>query len=333
MPGSSWLSRLPSPSVRLQRGFAIAALVANSVVSVTGSVVRVTGSGLGCPTWPECVPGSWVPVAHPELSAFHQWVEFGNRLLFGVVGIAGALCFIAALLARPRRRRVLLLSLTMPLGVVVQAVVGGITVLAGLVWWTVALHFLPSMVLIWLAALLVKAVGEGDEPPRPLVPRPLLALRWVFVVVLYAMLVAGTLVTAAGPHGGDADTPRLELPVSSLAQLHADLLFVYLGMLVALGFTLRAVAAHTALRRSYWVLVAVVLAQGALGMVQYLAGVPEVMVVLHVLGATLVVMATTAVWVACRDRGPVPAPTPPAGPAAAQQDVAAERVDSTPISA
>jgi heme a synthase len=184
-------------------------------------------------------------------------------------------------------------------GVVLQAVIGGFTVLTGLLWWTVSVHFLVSMGLVWFAVLLVAALGEGDEPARPRVPRALLGLQVVQAVTLGFLLLAGTFVTAAGPHAGDAATPRLDVPVDTLSQLHADLLFLFLGMLIALGFALRG---HPVPRRPYYALVAVVLGQGALGMVQYWTGVPEVLVSLHVLGAGAVVVATAALWVSTRER-------------------------------
>ena len=205
--------------------------------------MRVTGSGLGCPTWPQCFPGSLVPTPHPEVAALHQWVEFGNRLLTFAVVLVTGLCFLAALGTRPRRPRLVRLALVQPLGVVAQAVIGGFTVLLGLVWWSVSVHFLVSMALVWAAVLLVSAVGEADGPPRPVVPRAVRGLVATSSVVLGALLLAGTFVTAAGPHSGDADTPRLAAGVPAMAQLHADLLFVYLGLLVGLGFALRAAAA------------------------------------------------------------------------------------------
>ncbi|SHF00084.1 COX15/CtaA family protein [Streptoalloteichus hindustanus] len=312
MPAFSWFSRLPAPSLALQRAFAVAAVITQAGIAVTGSVVRVTGSGLGCPTWPECFPGSLTPVAHPEFHAFNQWVEFSNRLLTGVVGFVGAACLIAALLVRPRRRRLVWLAASMPAGVAAQAVIGGFTVLTGLVWWSVAVHFLVSMVLVWLAVLLLRAVGEGEGPVRRLVPRPLRALQVANAGVLAALLVAGTLVTSAGPHSGDSKTPRLDLPIATLAQVHADLLFLYLGVLVGLGFGLRASGVDRRIWSRYWWLIGVVLAQGCLGMVQYWTGVPEVLAAIHVLGAGVVVVATAALWTATRDYGPIPAPPTPA---------------------
>jgi cytochrome c oxidase assembly protein subunit 15 len=255
------------------------------------------------------------PVAHPAVGQLHQWVEYGNRLLISVVGVVAVGCLLAALLARPRRRRVVSLALSMPLGVLVQAVVGGITVRMALVWWTVALHFLLSIVLMWLAALLLRAVSEGDRTPRRLVPLSLRRLQAATVVVLALLLVAGTLVTAAGPHAGDARTPRLGIPVPTLVQLHADLLLLFLGMLVGLGFALRAVEAPASVTRRYNILVGVVVAQGALGAAQYATGVPEVLVSLHVLGAALSTVAAAMLWTATRDRGPAE-PAATAQPAA-----------------
>ena len=298
------------------RALAMLNLAAQIGIAVTGSVVRVTGSGLGCPTWPQCSPGSMVPTARPEIAPLHQWIEFGNRMLGITVVIVSGLCLLAALNTRPRRRRLTVLALLMPLGVVAQALIGGLTVLAGLVWWSVMPHFLASMVLIWLAVLLVAAAAEDDAPPTRTVPGALRGLIAVSSVVLIALLVAGTLVTSAGPHAGDVATPRLDVPVPVLAQLHADLLFAYLGTLVGLGFALRAVSAPAALGRRFAVLVVLVLAQGALGGIQYALGVPELLVSLHVLGAGLVTAAAAAVWVATSTRpvAPRPASTGPADP-------------------
>jgi heme a synthase len=284
---------------------AIAAVVVQAGIAVTGSVVRVTGSGLGCPSWPECFPGSMTPVRHDEIAWLNQWVEFSNRMLINVVGAVALACLVSAWLVRPRRTRLLLLAACMPIGVAVQAVVGGVLVWTGLAWWTVSVHLLISMVLVWLAVLLVHAVGEGDRPPRPLVPPVARGLLTGAVALLAMLVVAGTFVTAAGPHAGDADTPRLDVPVETLAWIHSGVLFAFLAVLVALGFS-------TAANRRYRILLMVVCAQATLGFVQYWTGVPEVLVSLHVLGAASVVIATAALWASTRDRGragdaPVPA--------------------------
>jgi heme a synthase len=290
---------------RLMRPLAIAAVVAQGGIAVTGSVVRVTGSGLGCPTWPQCFPGSLVPVPHPEVAALNTFIEFTNRTLTGVVVVIAGLCLLAAWYRTPRTRRVVRLALIQPVGVVVQAVVGGMTVLAGLAWWTVGVHFMLSAALVWLAVQLSCAVNgpggdssgnDGDGPASPTVPRAVRGLTTLSSVVLVALLYAGTLVTAAGPHSGDAKTPRLGLGVPAMAQLHADLVVAYVGLVVGLGFALRAVGCSARLWRRYLVVVAVVALQGVLGGVQYALGVPEVLVSLHVLGAMLATSAAAALW-------------------------------------
>jgi cytochrome c oxidase assembly protein subunit 15 len=301
MTRSALLDRLPAVSPAVMRALAIAAVVLQAGIAVTGSVVRVTGSGLGCPTWPECFPGSLVPTPHPEVEPLTQWIEFGNRLFTGVVVLVAAACLVAALGTRPRRARLTRLALVQPLGVIAQAVIGGFVVLLGLVWWSVSLHLLVSMVLVWLAVQLVAAASDGDGPPRRLVPGPVRGLAATSTAVLAALLVAGSFVTAAGPHAGDAETPRLQVSVEAVAQVHAELLFAYLGLLVGLGFALRAVVA-----------------QGLLGGVQYALGVPEVLVSLHVLGAALVTIAAAALWAGLTER-PAPAPTPAPAPALADR--------------
>ncbi|MBC3192518.1 heme A synthase [Pseudonocardia sp. C8] len=309
---SGLLARVPSTPPLLLRRLAIANLVAQIGIGVTGSVVRVTGSGLGCSAWPECEPGSMVPVSHAEIAPLHMWIEFGNRLLGVLVVLAAGATLLGVLFTRPRRRRLTALACAMPLGVVAQAVIGGITVLAGLVWWTVMLHFLASMVLVWFAVLLVGATTEDDGPVTRMLPAAGRGLVLLSTAVLAVLLVAGTLVTAAGPHGGDPDTPRLDIDIPVLAQLHVDALFGYLGLLAGLGFLLHAVGAPPALHRRFRTLIAVVLAQGALGGVQYALGVPELLVSLHVLGAGLVTAAAAWVWAGTAVRPAPPAPAPPA---------------------
>jgi heme a synthase len=319
MTRSALLDRLPAVTPAVMRALAIAAVVAQAGIAVTGSIVRVTGSGLGCPTWPECFPGSLVPTPHPEVEPLTQWIEFGNRLLTGVVVLVAGACLLAALGTRPRRRRLTALALVQPLGVIAQAVIGGGVVLLGLVWWSVSVHLLVSMILVWLAMQLVAAASDGAGPPRRLVPGPVRGLAATSTAVLAAVVVAGSFVTAAGPHAGDAQTPRLQVSVETVAQVHAELLFGYLGLLVGLGFALRAVAAPARVLRRYAVLVGVVLAQGLLGGVQYALGVPEVLVSLHVLGAALVTVAAAALWATLTERPAVPVPAPAPAPALADR--------------
>lgn len=315
VPVPARLSRVLTPTTQILRVVAIVNVIAQCGIAVTGSIVRVSESGLGCPTWPDCSTGSLVPIANPTLGQLHQWIEFSNRLLGIAVGVLAVLVFLGAVLAKPRRRRHILLASAMPLGVVAQAVIGGITVLTKLAWWTVCLHFLPSPALVWLAVLLLRAIDEGDEPARPLIPRPLRALQAVMALDIALVIMAGTLVTAAGPHAGDIHTPRLDLPLIDLAQGHADIVFVLIGLMTAFGFAARIAGGHPAMWRRYWLLVAAVLAQGVLGMVQYWLGVPDILVICHVLGATLVVAAMAALWCSSRDRGPLRTAEPGTAPA------------------
>ena len=295
------------------RVLALAVLVTQVLISVTGSVVRITGSGLGCPTWPQCFPGSLVPQAHPEVATLHQVIEFGNRMLTGVVGFIALACLLAAWWARPFRRRVVLLALVMPLGVLAQAVIGGITVWVDLAWWSVSLHFMASAMLIWLAAHLFKAAGEGDAEPHTVVTPAMRRLLVALTAITPFMLIAGTLVTAAGPHAGDENTKRLGLPVPALTETHALLVTAYVCLLAVLGVWMRHARPTRAFLRAYATACVVVLAQGALGAAQYWLGVPGAMVVLHVLGATLVIITNALLWGesryrARRDRTAAPAP-------------------------
>ncbi len=308
VPTPSLLTRTSRVTPALTRALALCVVVTQSLIAVTGSIVRVTGSGLGCPTWPQCFPGSMVPVSHPEVATLHQVIEFGNRLLTGLVGFVALACFLAAWFLRPYRRRLVRLALVMPVGVIVQAVLGGITVLVDLRWWSVSIHFLASAVLIWLATHLYKVAGEGDRAPRLVVPRRMQRLVGALTVVAAAMLLAGTLVTAAGPHAGDADTPRLAVPIVTLVQAHGLLVMAYLCLLAVFGVWLRDTRPTRGLIRAYGAACVVVLAQGVVGSVQYALGVPESLVVVHVLGATLVIITVALLWGETRYRGPLPSP-------------------------
>lgn len=313
-PLGSLLARFPDPDLRSQRRVTWVAAVTQGLIAVTGAVVRVTGSGLGCPTWPRCFPGSFVPVGGNDVPAWHQAIEFGNRLLTYVVVLA-AIAAVLVVYRAGRRRELRRYAWTLPLGTVVQAVLGGLTVLSGLQWWTVAPHFLVSMLLVWLAVQLHVGVSRPDGVEvATVVPGPVRTLLVVSTAVLAALLVAGTLVTAAGPHAGSADVDRLAaVSIPTLVQLHGDLLVAYLGLLAGLLFALRLVAAPARLVRQGWIVLAVVLAQGLVGIVQYYTGVPEALVSLHVAGAALATGATAALW--AHTRAPVSSTTPHAATA------------------
>ncbi|ORW48056.1 hypothetical protein AWB90_11870 [Mycobacterium paraense] len=297
---------LPDPSLRVQRAVAALVILTQGGIAVTGAIVRVTASGLGCPTWPQCFPGSFTPVAHAEVPRIHQAVEFGNRMVTFAVVVAAALAVLAVTRAR-RRPEVLVYAWLMPVSTVVQAVIGGITVRTGLLWWTVAIHLLTSMTMVWLSVLLYVKVGEPDDAVvRDRVARPLRALTALSALNLAAVLVTGTLVTAAGPHAGDRSpsrtVPRLEVEITTLVHAHSSLLVSYLALLVGLGFGLLAVGAGRAIRLRLGVLVALVCAQAGIGTAQYFTGVPAALVAVHVAGAAACTAATAALWASMRER-------------------------------
>lgn len=294
------------PSVRTQRLIAVAGLLSQALISVTGSIVRVTASGLGCPTWPQCFPGSFTPVPRAEVPVVHQAVEFGNRLITFAVVITAMLVVLAVTRAR-RRREVLFYAWLMPASTVLQAVIGGVTVRTGLLWWTVAVHLLVSMAMVWLAALLYVKIGEPDDGVvTPVVPTPLRQLTVATAVLLGATLVTGTLVTGAGPHAGDKSpqrvVPRLEVEVVTLAHTHATLMIAYFCLLIGLAAGLMAVGAPRRVMRRLAEVVGVVLLQGLIGVVQYHTGVPAVLVAMHVAGAAACTAATAVLWTSMRQR-------------------------------
>lgn len=275
-------------------------------IAVTGAIVRVTASGLGCPTWPQCFPGSFTPVPVAEVHLVHQVVEFGNRLLTFLVVLTAAAAVLVLTRAR-RRREVLIYAWLMPASTVVQAVIGGVTVLTGLLWWTVAIHLLASMTMVWVAVLLYVKVGEPDTGVVVTrVPKPLRQLTILSALTLAAVLVTGTLVTGAGPHAGDKSVeqpvPRLQVEITTLVHGHSSLLVAYLSLLVGLGFALLAVRAPKEVLRRLGVVVALVTAQGLLGTVQFFTGVPPALVALHVAGAAACTAATAALWASMRER-------------------------------
>jgi cytochrome c oxidase assembly protein subunit 15 len=297
---------LPRPSLRAQRVIAALVILTQGGIAVTGAIVRVTASGLGCPTWPQCFPGSFTPVAHAEVPRIHQAVEFGNRMITFAVVIAALLAVLAVTRAR-RRREVLVYAWLMPVSTVAQAVIGGITVRTGLLWWTVAIHLLTSMTMVWLSVLLYVKVGEPDNGVvQARVAKPLRGLTALTALDLAAVLVTGTLVTAAGPHAGDRSAsrtvPRLRVQIDTLVHMHSSLLVAYLALLVGLGFGLRAVGADRAVMLRLGVLVALVCAQAAVGTAQYFTGVPAALVAVHVAGAAACTAATAALWASMRER-------------------------------
>jgi cytochrome c oxidase assembly protein subunit 15 len=276
---------------------AVASLVANILIVVTGGVVRLTGSGLGCPTWPRCTGASFVP--HRAMGV-HSAIEFSNRMLTFAVAAVAVATFVLAW--RYRRSAVLRLALLLALGVPAQAVIGGVAVLTDLNPWVVSLHLLVSLAMVGLAVALVRRVGEGDGPPRPLVPAGVVRLTRAVFAVAWAVLYVGTVVTGSGPHAGDAHAPRNGLDPRALSQLHADLVFLLLGLSVAVVLVVHASGAPALARRAATALLLVELAQGLVGFVQYATDLPVVLVAFHLLGAALVSAAVTWLVLGVRER-------------------------------
>ncbi|WUF78144.1 COX15/CtaA family protein [Micromonospora zamorensis] len=304
----------------LLRRLALASIIANVGIVVTGGAVRLTASGLGCPTWPRCTDDSYVTT--PEMGVYGV-IEFGNRMLTFAVGLIALATVLAVLLHRPRRPGLLVLAVAVFLGIPAQAVIGGITVLTNLNPWVVGLHFLASMAVIAAAYALWRRIGDPDGPPVAVVPAPLRALARVTTGVTVAVLVVGTWVTGSGPHAGDHGAARNGLDPETISQVHADGVFLLIGLSVALIFAFRAVGAQRATRAAI-VLVAVELGQGLIGFVQYFTHVPAILVGAHMLGSCLVLLAALSVQWSTRERRPV---TPAA-------DVAATRAEEpVPVTA
>lgn len=306
------MSAPTGPCTPVVRGVFVANLVAQTGILVTGAVVRLTGSGLGCPTWPECVDGSYIPTSRqPE--AWHKYVEFGNRMLTFVLVILAVAAVLAAIWDRRQRRSagmpmrpaILLLSLIPILGTVAQAVLGGVTVLTGLHPATVSAHFLLSMVIVaGNVALVVRAADPGDQPITYLVPSLVRSLAWALVAVSGVVVLLGVLVTGSGPHSGDAKSEnRFFFDPRTISWLHADVVLLFLGLSIGLLITLVVIGAPASALRRTWLLLAVAATQGALGYVQYFTGLPGVLVAIHVLGSGLVWICVLFIPAALRQRG------------------------------
>ena len=258
-----------------------------SALIVTGGAVRVTGSGLGCPTWPECTPGSYVPVPGQAEGALHAWIEFGNRLLtFVLLIVALAAVIIAVRLSSSsiNKMRIRSLALLQILGILGQGVLGGITVLTDLHPLTVAGHFMLSIFLIGGAiSLRYEMVGVNSQPATGITKLLLPILVWNTLLVL----IAGTVVTGSGPHAGDEQAERFNFDARVVSWLHADLVIALL-VLTALLLLITRHSGLKVLHKRVGLFLAISLLQGVIGYVQYFTGLPVVLVALHLLGATLV---------------------------------------------
>ncbi|MGP0032145.1 MAG: COX15/CtaA family protein [Acidimicrobiales bacterium] len=301
----------PSLSHRLN----VLALALIALIVVTGGAVRLTGSGLGCSDWPECSVGHLTPALH-----FHGLVEFGNRLVTVVLTIAVGAAFLGAIFRRPRRRDLIYLSGGLVVGVLAQAGLGGIVVYTKLNPYVVMVHFFATMVLLVDAVVLVhrdrRDYGPGSA--HVLVPRPLLRLHHGVLALLAVVVAAGTATTGAGPHAGEASgqlvAKRLPVPLRDMAELHSSLALLLVGLTIGLVVGLHTADAPERVRRAGRILLAVMVAQGAIGYTQYFTHLPALLVELHLVGATALVIGAVQCFMTCTYHAPEPTGVPVTAP-------------------
>ena len=264
-------------------------LFAQAAIVVTGGAVRLTGSGLGCPTWPECTPGSYTPKPYQVEEQVKVWIEFGNRLLTFVLVLAAITVVLSVLGAGRKDLRGL--ALGQILGIVGQGVLGGITVLTGLHPATVAAHFLLSIVLIAGAASLR---AQRNSPSVKIESDPLVKkIATAHIITTFIVLVLGTIVTGSGPHAGDATAPRFSFDLRTVAWLHADVVIALLGITFAF-FVVQGTSVDT--KKRLKIFLAIALGQGLIGYVQWFTDLPEILVGFHLAGSTLVWIASWRIW-------------------------------------
>ncbi|GAA2807331.1 COX15/CtaA family protein [Streptomyces showdoensis] len=304
----AYIAQRWTPSPRTLRRAALSAVVMSVVIIVTGGAVRLTGSGLGCDTWPKCTDDSLIVTSEQGI---HGAIEFGNRMLTYVLSAAVGWAIVAARSAKPRRRGLSRLGWAQFWIVMSNAVLGGITVWMGLNPWTVAGHFLAANSLLTVAVVTWHRTGEGDGAPKPRVPRPVRKLSWALVLVSALLIALGTTVTGAGKHAGDSsDVPRMPWDWTNAAHVHAIAAWVVCALAVAMWLVLRVVDAPDDTRARARDLLVVLLLQGGIGYVQYFTGVPEVMVAVHMLGSSLMWIAVLRLALSLRERPVTTAPIP-----------------------
>jgi cytochrome c oxidase assembly protein subunit 15 len=304
-----------TPAPRTVQRAALSALVMSVIIVVTGGAVRLTGSGLGCPTWPTCTGDS---LTTTRAMGVHGVIEFGNRLLTYVLCAAVGWAIVAARARKPWRRDLTRLGWAQFWIVMGNAIIGGIVVLVGLNPYTVAAHFLLSTALITVAVVMWQRTREGAGAPRPLVGKAVQQLVWCLVAAGGLLQVVGTVVTGAGPHAGDSrEVERMPVDWETVSKLHAVLAWIVVTLTFALWFVLKAVDAPKGPLDRTRELVLVLLAQGVLGYVQYFTHLPETLVGLHMLGAAVTWIWVLRVLLSLRER-PDGAPAVPA-PAAAER--------------
>lgn len=290
----------------------IANVIAQAGIVLTGATVRLTASGLGCPTWPECVEGSITPTSD-QTEAFHKYIEFGNRLLTFVLLIVAIASLFAIykhnrermLSGHNKRRSLTVLALGVLLGILVQAVLGGITVLTGLHPLIVAAHFMVSIGLIAIAViLLVRAQEPNDRPVSLQVAKPIHIGMRMHVWLALLVIGIGTLVTGSGPHAGDTnDVVRLGFEFKNITTIHAATVWLFLGLTVGLLISLLATSAPKPVIKQAWIVLAICIAQGIVGYTQFFTGLPWGLVAVHILGACLLWIFTVKFYLTRNTRG------------------------------
>ncbi|OSM43897.1 COX15/CtaA family protein [Nesterenkonia sp. PF2B19] len=316
--------RLPTRITTMTRILAIATLVSNIGIMVTGGAVRLTDSGLGCPEWPRCTPESWVST--PEMG-IHGAIEFGNRLLTYVLIAISMAMFLAIVRLWDSHRPLVVRSLLIGLGIPLQGVIGGITVWTNLNPWVVGLHFVLSSVLVMLAAQLLHRVNlelrHDGEAGRPLVDGPVDSVSSAMAPVLlgasWIAVVLGTIVTGTGPHAGDPGAPRHGFDPDLVTRLHTIPVWVLCAATLAILVRQLRHQASPAQRKATWWLVGVILGQATIGYVQHFTGLPILLVLLHMLGSAVLIAAAIVLVDRLRapyrtrglDRGPRRRPRPP----------------------
>lgn len=258
---------------------------------ITGGAVRLTGSGLGCAEWPTCNDGNIVPTSEAPV---HTYIEFLNRTLFFLLAVIALSAWLVIRRLDPPRKDMRRLAFIIGLGIPAQAVLGGVTVLTGLNPFTVMAHLLVTMVIIYWCAVLYNRARELDRVVPEYASRPMHWLARSVLASTYLTLVMGTIVTGSGPHSGDPRAGRTGFDPELMSQLHADAVFLLVGISVAVLIVSHVWRAQK-LRRAATTLVALEVGQGVVGYVQYFNGLPEVLVGIHLLLAALLMAAATFV--------------------------------------
>lgn len=279
------MSRTRSLATRALPALTGLLLFLQSALVITGGAVRVTGSGLGCPTWPECTPGSYTPVPGQAEGALHAWIEFGNRLLTFALLFAALATVIAIL--RAGRRDLRFLGATQVFGILGQGVLGGITVLTDLNPLAVGSHLLLSILLIAAATSLYSRRHHPHARTSSSHVR-ISRLSLAHINVAFIAIIIGTLVTGSGPHAGDIDAPRLDFAITTITRFHSASVWLLMGITLVFLFSKNL---NFETKRWLRIFLALAIAQGGIGYIQYFLGVPEGLVVLHLLGSVLVWIA------------------------------------------